>query len=73
MTCFRKYILQLLVSIMFLQMHKLMSPKNVVQVIYKYFCCLGRFLKLSWYLNYLKLLFQSNTIILFTLKETLTN
>ena len=73
MTCFRKYILQLLVSIVFLQMHKLMSPKNVMHLTYKYYCCLGGFLKLSWYLNYLKLLFQSNTIILFKLKENLTN
>ena len=50
-----------------------MSPKNVMQLTYKYYCCLGFFFKLSWYLNYLKLLFQSNTIILFKLKENLTN
>ena len=34
MTCCRKYILQLLVSVVFLQMHKLMSPKNVMQLTY---------------------------------------
>ena len=68
-----KYILQLLVSIVFLQTHKLMSSKNAMQFTYKYYLCLGWFLKLSWYLSYWKLLFQSNTIILFKLKENLTN
>ena len=41
MTCFMKYILQLLVSIVFLQMHKMMSPKNVMQLTYKYDSCVG--------------------------------
>ena len=48
--------LQLSISVVFfLQMHKSMSPINVVQLNFDYYCCLGRFLRLSWYLNYEKL------------------
>ena len=57
MTFLRNESLQLSISVVFfLQMHKSMSPINVVQLTFDYYCCLGRFLRLSWYLNYVKLL-----------------
>ena len=61
MTFLRIESLQLSISVVFffvvfLQMHKSMSPINVVQLSFDYYCCLGRFLRLSWYLNYVKLL-----------------
>ena len=57
MTFLRNESLQLSISVVFfLQMHKSMSPINVVQLTFDDYCCLGRVLRLSWYLNYLKLL-----------------
>ena len=61
MTFLRNESLQLSISVVcfffvfFLQMHKSLSPINVVQLTFDYYCCLGRFLRLSWYLNYVKL------------------
>ena len=40
MTCLRDEFLQLSISVVFLQMNKLMLPMNVMQLTFKYYCCL---------------------------------
>ena len=41
MTCLKNEFLQLLVSVVFLQIHKLVSPMNVMQLTFEYYCYLG--------------------------------